>query len=580
MKQRSTNILILVVVLGCIAAAIYFIVPPGEKTRLGLDLQGGLEVVFQAATEDGGVPSSDQMTKTLSIMNRRVNGLGVSESEVRQQGTDKVSVALPGITDAEEALDIIGKTAQLVFYDDGASRIVGPAASRSDLWQQASGRIPKKDLERLRAGETLQKYRVVTAEPGTWGDNDERLFFLYRDEPAMTGAAIESARQSFDQFNRPNVVMEFTSRGAEQFEEVTRELAIRGSLRGEPQTFAIVLDDVMESDPQVDYREYPQGISGDSAEITGNFTVDEAKNLALVLNTGALPVTLSAIEKQQVSATLGADSLRSALIACLAGLGIVLIFMVIVYRFMGLIADLALIIYAVLLWGVFNAIPVTLTLPGIAGLILTIGVAADANIVVFERIKEEVRSGKSVRSAVSSGYGKGFKTILDANVLILLTALVLFYFATAQPKGFALTLMIGTVVSLFTAVLATRAILALLVNFRWFERLAFMGAHAGDELFDGEFDGFHAEPQQRPARRQAAKHGTRAERRAAQAAVEGDGHGPVAAVAADGAPALVADEEAPAAAGTSGTSGGAARRQTGSRSAKGRRQPPRKKRKR
>jgi uncharacterized membrane protein YdfJ with MMPL/SSD domain len=180
--------------------------------------------------------------------------------------------------------------------------------------------------------------------------------------------------------------------------------------------------------------------------------------------------------------------LHAGIIAGAIGLGLVLIFMVVVYRFLGVIADLALIIYAILLWGVFNAVPVTLTLPGIAGMILTIGVAADANVVVFERIKEEVRRGKSVRSAINSGYGKGFKTILDANILIILTALVLFYFATAQPKGFALTLMIGTVVSLFTAVLATRAMLGLLSNFSFFNRAEFMGAHSGEVLFEGEFD--------------------------------------------------------------------------------------------
>jgi protein-export membrane protein SecD len=487
MKQKTKHILILAVVAVLVGVAIYYIVPPGQKTRLGLDLRGGLEVVYQAKTTQGKAPSPEEMTKTLSIIDRRVNGLGVSESAVQKQGQDQISVSLPGIRNVNQALALVGKTAQLEFYDDGETRVAGPSASKTQLFTQVEGLVSKADLAKLRKGEQVEKYRVITAPPGIWGDNKLPVYFLYRHKPAMTGAAIKEARQGFDQFNRPNVLMDFTPLGGKQFEAVTKKLAIRGALKQQSQTFAIVLDDVMESDPQVDYQENPQGISGGSAEITGSFTIQEAKDLALVLNTGALPVTLTAIEKQQISATLGADSLRAGLIAGAIGMILVLVFMVVIYRFLGVIADLALIIYAILLWGVFNAIPVTLTLPGIAGMILTIGVAADANVVVFERIKEEVRRGKTVRSAINSGYGKGFKTILDANILILLTAVVLFYFATAQPKGFALTLIIGTVVSLFTAVLATRAMLGLLSDFSWFNKAEFMGAKPGEQLFEGEF---------------------------------------------------------------------------------------------
>jgi preprotein translocase subunit SecD len=487
MKQKTRHILILVVVAALLGVSIYFIYPPGQKTHLGLDLQGGLEVVYQASTSNGQPVTSDQMTQTLGIIDRRVNGLGVTESQVQQQGSDQISVALPGVTNAEQALAIIGKTAQLEFYDDGKTRVAGPESSKDALFQAASGKVPKADLTALRAGKAVADYRVIVAPPGKFGDNKVNLYFLYRHKPAMTGAAIQSARQSYYQISRPNVLIDFTSAGGNQFEAVTKQLAIRGALESQNQSFAIVLDNVMESDPIVDYAQNPQGIAGGKAEITGSFSIQEAKDLALVLNTGALPVTLEPIQKQQVSATLGKDSLRAGLIAGVIGMIIVLVFMVVVYRFLGIIADLALIIYAVLLWGVFNAVPVTLTLPGIAGMILTIGVAADANVVVFERIKEEVRRGKSVRSAINSGYGKGFRTILDANILIILTALVLFYFATAQPKGFALTLMIGTVVSLFTAVLATRAMLGLLSGFSFFDKGEFMGAHAGEELFAGEF---------------------------------------------------------------------------------------------
>jgi protein-export membrane protein SecD len=495
MKQRTRHIIILAVVAALVGAAVFFIYPPNKKTHLGLDLQGGLEVIFQAKTISGAIPSADQMNQAIGIMDRRVNGLGVTESQVQLQGRNQISVALPGVTNQQQALNIIGKTAQLEFYVDADTRIAGPGATQAEVLKSATGLVPKADMQKLQAyvkdpqtAAPDPNYSVIEAPAGIYLGNKAPAWFLYQHKPAMTGGAISSARQGFDQFSKPNVLIDFTGQGGKQFEAVTKRLALTGALKQQNQSFAIVLDNQMESDPIVDYQQNPQGIGGGKAEITGSFTIQEAKDLALVLNTGALPVTLTVAEQQQVSAVLGKDSLHAGLIAGAIGLGLVLIFMVVVYRFLGVIADLALIIYAILLWGVFNAVPVTLTLPGIAGMILTIGVAADANVVVFERIKEEMRRGKSVRSAINSGYGKGFRTILDANILIILTALVLFYFATAQPKGFALTLMIGTVVSLFTAVLATRAMLGLLSNFSFFDKAEFMGAHSGDVLFEGEFD--------------------------------------------------------------------------------------------
>src|SRR4030095_10719221 len=217
------------------------------------------------------------------------------------------------------------------------------------------------------------------------------------------------------------------------------------------------------------------GISG-NAEISGIKSVGEAKDLALVLQTGALPVNFVQIERTDVSATLGKDSLNEAKTAAVIGLLVVAAFLLILYRFLGVVAVIGLGIYAAFLYAAILIFGVTLTLPGFAGLILTIGVAADANVVIFERIKEEVRAGKSVRAAISAGYAKGFHTIIDANVVTVITALVLFAVATAGVKGFALMLMIGTVISLITAVAATRAILGLLAGFQWFEHPRFMGA--------------------------------------------------------------------------------------------------------
>jgi len=337
----------------------------------------------------------------------------------------------------------------------------------------------KVELAKLARGQASTKYLMVVAPKGVYG-NGGPYYFIYTLPPAMTGSAISSSRQSFQQSGKPNVLINFTTAGGKQFGDITRQLATEGTLTGQNQTFAIVLDNQMESDPYVDYRQNPGGIQGGNAEIDGNFTAKEAQDLALVINTGALPVNLTQIESQEVSATLGKDSLHEALIAGIAGLGLLLIYMVFYYRFLGLVADAALIIYGILLYGLFNAIPVTLTLPGIAGMILTIGVAADANVVIFERIKEEVRRGRTVRSAVNSGYARGFRTILDANVLTLLTAAVLFEFASAEPKGFAFTLILGVLVSMFTAVVATRAMLGLLADFSFFNRPAFMGVKASD----------------------------------------------------------------------------------------------------
>ncbi len=271
--------------------------------------------------------------------------------------------------------------------------------------------------------------------------------------PQMTGnmLKLKGTQQDFDTTSgEPIVTMQFTGAGNKRFHEITREEAIRGRTLGQPQHFAIVLDNELRSFPQIDYQRYPDGIdpTGGGAQITGLASLGEAKRLALVLQTGALPVKFVTVERTDVSATLGKDSLREARNAAIAGLLLVVIFLLAIYRFLGVVAVLGLAVYAALMYGAILLLGVTLTLPGFAGLILTIGVAADANIVIFERIKEEARAGRSVRAAIAAGYAKGFHTILDANAVTCITALVLFAVATASVKGFALMLLIGTVVSL------------------------------------------------------------------------------------------------------------------------------------
>ena len=321
-------------------------------------------------------------------------------------------------------------------------------------------------------------------------DRSDEAIKAGKASPEMTGEdlKLDGTRQDFDTTTgEPIVTMQFTDEGADKFGEITRREAQRGKLLSSTlgggqkitQNFAIVLDREIKSWPSIDWEQYPNGISGtNGAQITGIGDIQEAKDLALVLQTGALPVTFTTLENTQISATLGADSLEQAWQAALIGLVLVAIFLLVVYRFLGLVAVFGLAIYAALTYAVILLFDVTMTLPGFAGLILSIGVAADANIVIFERIKEEARSGKSVRAAIANGYKKGFATIIDANVVTAIAAMVLFAVATAGVRGFAFMLLLGTGISIVTAVLATRAMLGLLAGFNWFDNPRFMGAGA------------------------------------------------------------------------------------------------------
>src|SRR5581483_8710588 len=289
--------------------------------------------------------------------------------------------------------------------------------------------------------------------------------------------------------NQPEVTLGFTSHGSKEFQAITKAEYQRGlqqaGFNGSAGTLnqqyaqhnAIVLDGKLVSTPYINYADssFELGIAG-NASINDLGTLKAAQNLALILQSGSLPYKFQRLEETEVTATLGKSSLHQAILASVAGLLIVALFLLVLYRFLGLVAVLGLLIYGALYYAAILLFNVTLTLPGFAGVILTIGVAADANVVVFERIKEEVRAGKSVRAAVAAGYGKGFHTILDANVVTAITALVLFAVATANVRGFALMLLIRTVISLLTAVAATRAMLGLIAGFRWFGNARFMGA--------------------------------------------------------------------------------------------------------
>jgi SecD/SecF fusion protein len=568
MSERRKYLLIMGVIVAALVGAVLLAVPGSpvyRKPVLGLDLQGGLEVVLKAQAPKGHKLTPDDLTRSISIMQSRINGLGVSEPEIRKQGSDQIVIQLAGVHNAAKAAALIGKTAQLQLFDFEADLVQpsidsngNPVATPSlyallkQVQTQATRGSPesfylfkvktktvkptKKGAKptttttyslkssaqtqalllkpfggKTPAGDVVLKVpqnRIVVscaAKTGCLGaaaaSATGTYYYLLKfypqgfgsqgPVPEMTGndLVLSGTRADFGPTGGPIVTLQFTNHGSSVFQKITKAEAQRGSFRyqragnqGDPTTyaqhFAIVLDGQLESTPYIDFKRNPDGIPGPNAEIDlgQGGSIGEAKDLALVLQTGALPVSFKQIERTDVSATLGKSSLTQAWHAALIGLLIVALFLLILYRFLGLVAVVGLAIYALFYYAAILLFHVTLTLPGFAGLILTIGVAADANVVVFERIKEEVRAGKSVRAAIAAGYGKGFHTILDANVVTAITALVLFLVAIASVKGFALMLLIGTVISLLTAVAATRALLHLLSGFRWFDNPRFMGA--------------------------------------------------------------------------------------------------------
>ena len=457
MSSTKKNVAVLLVVVVLLAAAAYFIYPPGSSTHLGLDLQGGLAVILEAQDTPKAPRTEESMTQAIKIIEERVNGLGVAEPEIQRQGQWKISVQLPGIANPQEALDVIGKTAVLEFYDTNQ---FGKAYSTEAEALKAAG---VDAVGKLPADKHLVHW---PAKGGASADS----WFIVASEPQLTGSALSGAQVGFDQNNQPKVDMQFKGDGATKFADLTDKLGKAAQITGQDQLLAIVLDGTVQSAPRVQER-----IEGGRAEITGKFTLAEAKNLALVLQTGALPITLLPVQQRTVGATLGKASLSQAVFAGLIGLILVAVFMLAVYRLLGLIADIALVIYAILLWGILNAIGVTLTLPGIAGLILTLGMAVDANVIIFARIRDEVNSGKTLRTAIDAGFKKAFSAILDGHVTALITAAVLFWAATGGIRGFALNLGIGVALSLFSSVVVSRALVGVFVAVKPFRNLRLLG---------------------------------------------------------------------------------------------------------
>lgn len=362
---------------------------------------------------------------SVETIRNRVDQFGVAEPEIVPEGENRIMVQLPGIKDPERAKNLIGKTALLEF------KIVD---EENSLDEALRGNVPEGSVIAYGAREDK-----ASGQRG-------QVPYLLKNKSLLTGASLETAKvQISDRFGEPHVSIKFNSQGAADFDRITNE-NVRKRL-------AIVLDGVVHSAPVIQER-----ISGGQAQITGNFTMEEARDLAIVLRAGALPAPVNILEERTVGPSLGSDSIRQGIMATLIGFVLVVIFMFIYYRLSGLVADSVLILNVIVLLGILAAFKATLTLPGIAGIVLVIGMAVDANVLIFERIREEMRLGKPPRAAIDAGYSKAFLTILDSNVTTLIAALFLFAFGTGPVKGFAVTLSIGIVVSMFTAIFVTRII--------------------------------------------------------------------------------------------------------------------------
>jgi len=588
MTDRRRNIFVLAIVLGLALLSLIVIVGvPGtsvkpKKTRLGLDLKGGVELTYQAKATAQSKVTSEALDRSIQIMEKRVNGLGVAESEIHRTGENQLAVALPDVSNAARAQEQVGKTAQLHFYD-WEPNVIGPngkpapseasvtggpsagaaatgkpeyqavllAAKRPPILrandttlapgctpQQVGGCIygqwylldtthqkvlrgPEDTIANLYADGYKPppgvKTKTVRVNPGTVlaraqpetdpktgkvTKDEPESWYVLNDNPVLAGSDITHPTQSFESgggsAGAPDVTFGFSSRGGPIFQRVTREIAQRGQNAALPgvaaqaalQHFAVVLDNQIITAPSIDYTRYPDGIdSTNGSEITGGFTLTSAQNLADELQSGALPIKLELISQSQVSATLGKQALQQGLVAGLVGFLVVCFFLLAFYRVLGAIAVGGLLIYGLYFFALIKLIPITLTLPGIAGLILTIGIAADANIVIFERVKEEIRGGRSVTAGIVTGYRRGFAAIVDANVVTFMTAFILFALATSEVKGFAFTLGIGTLLTLFTAVLATQAALGVMGRSRAVSHPAMLGASKRNRHWTFDFMG-------------------------------------------------------------------------------------------
>jgi len=412
-----------------------------EDNYSALELSDSSEgkAVYKLSSEETRRIKTYAIEQAVEVIRNRIDQFGVAEPTIQRQGVNEIVVQLPGVKDTKRAIDIVGKTAILEFklLDDEnpmAAQLPGSIlpGEEEKLMQEFGTKISQEDeilFERVTDEETGKVLKRV---------------YLVKKQTLLTGDFLTEARVNIDtRFNEPYVSISFNSAGAKLFEEITGANVKK--------RLAIILDNNVYSAPVIQEK-----ISGGNAQITGSFSMDEAKDLAIVLRSGSLPTPLNMIQNVTVGPSLGRDSINAGIKAGIIGAILVVGFMIFYYRLSGLIADFALLFNIILLLGALSMLNATLTLPGIAGIILAIGMAVDSNVLMFERIREELRLGKTAGTAVDSGYSKAFWTIFDSHVTTLITAVVLFQFGTGPIKGFAVTLGWGVFINLFTALIGTK----------------------------------------------------------------------------------------------------------------------------
>jgi preprotein translocase subunit SecD len=432
--------------------------------QLGLDLRGGSQLTLQVLPA-GAIKSvqPEQLEAVKEVLERRINGLGVAESSLQTIGSDQLMLQLPGEQDPSRAARVLGTTALLEFRaqkpgtEERMQELLKLKRQAQALQMRLSGKGEPDGGAAANDGQS-EAADLKTVEADLQRLNAD-IVALY--EPAqLTGKDLVGAgRQQQQSGNAWDVTLNFNREGGEQFAELTRSIAGTGRLLG------IVLDGRSISEASVGPEFQAAGITGGAASITGNFSAEEARELEVQLRGGSLPLPVKIIEVRTVGPTLGAENVRTSLVAALSGLALVAVFMVLVYRLAGLVAVLALSLYALFNLAIYALIPVTLTLPGIAGFILSLGMAVDANVLIFERIKEELRDGNTLIRSIDTGFSLAFSSILDGQLTTLISCAALFLLGTGLVKGFAVTLGIGVILSLFSALTCTRTLLRLLMSY-------------------------------------------------------------------------------------------------------------------
>lgn len=430
------NIIKKLTVLSIILLSLFVIYK--KPTNLGLDLQGGLHLILEAEETSEQKITRDAVLGSIEVIRNRIDKLGLTEPIIRIKGDNNITVELPGIQNPEDAKEMIGKTALLEFAEAEWAM-----AGIENLSKEKQKILLGKEGELRFFNTKNSDGEIISSQP------------IIIKKVLLTGADLQESNPGTDQQGNPIVNLEFNSTGAKKFEIATRKNI------GKP--IAILLDNTIISAPTVN-----DAIAGGRAQISGSFTVDEVKNLVIKLNAGALPIPVSIISEKLIGPTLGKDSIEKSKLAFIIGLIGVFIFMISAYRIPGLISSITLICYSILAFSLFKLLNATLTLPGIAGFILTIGMAVDANVIIFERIKEELKNETNLKKAIHNGFNKAYITILDANVTTLIAAIVLFSLGTGTIKGFAVALTIGICISMFSAITITKMLLISFAKFNLF----------------------------------------------------------------------------------------------------------------